>query len=466
MSLTERLVSVLDEIVARKRADVSRRMEAVSYEELRGMAKPTTRSLRAALARPGTRFILECKKASPSEGLIRKNFDINTIARAYKSFADAVSVLIDEPYFQGSPDNLRRARELLDCPILAKDFVLGPYQVREARTFGADAVLLMLSVLDDDIYRVCAEEARKLGMDVITEVHGLDELNRAIALDARIIGVNNRNLKTLGVDLGVISQMASRIPEDRTIICESGITSRGDVMKIRDACPKVRAFLVGGALMKAPDLDAAVRRLVFGRVKVCGLTSVSDARIAYESGASFGGLIFAAESPRRVDDTLSEKIVSSTSMPFVGVFVNERAEVVKNVAYDLELAAVQLHGDEDAGYVAGLRETLPKDVEIWRASRVEEFSADFDKRGADRALFDTYARGCRGGTGRVFDWSILEGAGEGGFVLAGGVTPDNSYAAMKTGAYALDVSSGVEFTGKPGKKDPEKIKKLFDNLRG
>jgi indole-3-glycerol phosphate synthase/phosphoribosylanthranilate isomerase len=441
-------------------------MESVSYDALYEAARPTRRSLRESIERPGTRFIMECKKASPSEGMLRKNFDVEAIARTYKNFADAVSVLTDEPYFQGSLDNLRRASKILDCPILAKDFVLGPYQVREARAFGADAALLMLSVLDDETYLSCAAEARRLGMDVITEAHGTEELERAITLDAPVIGINNRNLKTLAVDLGAVSRLASRVPDDRTVICESGVRSREDITRIRETCPRVRAFLVGGALMKSADLDAAVRGLVFGRVKICGLTSPEDARAAYEAGALYGGIVFAPESPRRVTGAIADEIASSSPMKFVGVFVNESVEAVGSAASGLDLEAVQLHGDEDAGYIARLRETLPKKVEIWRAARVAGPGSDTDKRGADRALLDSFERGRRGGTGRAFDWSILEGvADRSDFVIAGGITPDNARTAMNLGAYAIDVSSGVEFADKPGKKDAEKIKKLFMNLR-
>jgi indole-3-glycerol phosphate synthase/phosphoribosylanthranilate isomerase len=442
-------------------------MEAVSYDGLYGSAKPSARRLGEALAGSGARFILECKKASPSKGLIRKNFDIADIARTYKNFADAVSVLTDEPYFDGSLDNLRRAREILDCPILAKDFVLGPYQVREARMYGADAALLMLSVLDDVTYRECAAEAERLRMDVITEVHGEGEMDRAIALGARIIGINNRNLKTMKVDLGVVARLASSVPEGRAIICESGINSRDDVLSIRASCPRLNAFLVGGSLMKEPLLDLAVRRLLFGRVKICGLTSAFDSSVAYEAGASYGGMVFAAESPRNVDRRVSEGIVASSRMPLVGVFVNENINVVQGIAADLELAVVQLHGDEDEAYIKNLRLSLPEEVEIWRAVHVAGFDADLSKYGADRVLLDTFMDGRRGGTGRAFDWSLLDGVSKGeDFVIAGGITPENAYSAMKFSPHAVDISSGVEEVGKPGKKDQKKIKRLFQNLRG
>jgi indole-3-glycerol phosphate synthase/phosphoribosylanthranilate isomerase len=462
-------VSVLDGIIARKKMDVARRMERAPFESFLESALPSTRSLASALKGPGARFILECKRASPSEGLIRENFDIGEIALSYKNIADAVSVLTDEPYFQGSLEYLRRARELLGCPILAKDFVTCPYQVREARAYGADAALLMLSALDDEMYRMCADEAERLSMDVLTEVHDEDELDRAIALGARLIGINNRNLKTLEVDMGVVERLAPRIPDGITAVCESGVGSQSDVMRIRENCPNVGAFLVGGALMKEERLDLAARRLIYGRVKICGLTSPEDARFAYDSGASYGGIVFADSSPRYIAPRVAHGIVSASPLPMVGVFVNERPDAASEIARSLELAAVQLHGDEDREYAGRLRKALPG-VEIWRAVRVGGAAAEklpaADEFGADRLLFDTFDKNARGGTGKAFDWTLLDAYGEKSCsILAGGVTPENVSLAMRSGVYAADVSSGVEFPASPGKKDRGRVRKLFERLR-
>jgi indole-3-glycerol phosphate synthase/phosphoribosylanthranilate isomerase len=461
---------VLDEITARKKLDVSGRMEKMPLESIRRSASPTVRSLASELSRPGVRFILECKKASPSEGIIRKDFDIDEIANAYKNHADAVSVLTDEPYFQGRLDYLKRARELLDCPILAKDFVISPYQVAEARVYGADAVLLMLSVLDDHMYRRCADEASRLSMDVLTEVHDDAELARAISLDARLIGINNRNLRTLEVDINVVERLAPRIPDDRVVVCESGVKSHADVTRIRTNCPRVGAFLVGGALMKDERVDLAARRLIYGRVKICGLTSPEDVRRAYEAGASYGGMVFAPGSPRRVGIPEASEISASAPLPMVGVFVNEPLDAVSAVSCSLGFAAVQLHGDEDLEYVSRLRERLPGGTEIWKAVRVGERLPELDKTGADRVLLDTLDKNLRGGTGKKFDWSLLDNIHDKSrVILAGGVTPDNAAGAMKYGTYAIDVSSGVELPGPlsgPGRKDHKMIQRLFAALRG
>jgi indole-3-glycerol phosphate synthase/phosphoribosylanthranilate isomerase len=461
---------VLDEIVARKRADVAERMERAPYSELREKAVPTERSFGAALKKPGLRFIMECKKASPSEGMIRKNFDIAEIAGAYKNFADAVSVLTDSPYFQGGLDVLRSARGLLDQPILAKDFVIGPYQVCEARVYGADAVLLMLSVLGDAAYKTCADEARRLGMDALTEVHSEEELDRAIRLDAPIIGINNRNLKTLEVDLGVYSRLVKKIREKSPggiAVCESGIGSRRDVLALKDHAD---AFLVGSALMKAERIDLAARRLIYGGVKICGLTSPEDAAKAYEAGASFGGVIFAPESPRRVDAAKAREISLASPLPLAGVFVNEEIKKISSIASTVGFSAVQLHGEESGEYVGALRECLPAGCEIWKSARVRGSTMPsgpaFDS--ADRVLLDTFDEGARGGTGHSFDWSVIKLLpGLSRIIIAGGIGPDNARRASELGCFAIDVNSGVEGAScKKGVKDHRKIENLFKNLRG
>jgi indole-3-glycerol phosphate synthase/phosphoribosylanthranilate isomerase len=457
---------VLDEIIARKRVDLAERMRALPYGDLRKMTVPTHRRFGAALKKNGPRFILECKKASPSEGLIRKNFDPAEIADAYKNFADAVSVLTDEPFFQGSFGILRAIRERLTQPILAKDFVIDPYQVCEARFHGADAALLILSALDDAAYKTCADEAARLSMDVLTEVHDEAELNRALRLNARIIGVNNRNLKTLAVDLGVYRRLVDKIPSDKVVVCESGINSHEDVLSLEG---RTDAYLVGGMLMKAERVDLAVRRLIYGGVKICGLASPEDAAKSYAAGAVFGGVIFADESPRRVGEARALEIRSASPLPLVGVFVNEEARKIARVVWDTGLSAVQLHGEESGGFVEELRQELPESCEIWKAASVRDRIPAMNPISADRLLLDTFGKNARGGTGKAFDWSLLGGFGKNGMprskiILAGGIDAKNARRASELGCFMIDVNSGVEDA--PGKKDHRKVEKLFANLRG
>ena len=448
---------VLGEIVARKAVDVAARLAGVSLADLRARAEPTTRSLGAALARPGARFIMEVKRASPSQGSLRAEADPAAIARAYQGAADAISVLTDTPWFGGSLEDLRAVRAVFDGPILAKDFVVDRRQVPEARIAGADAVLVMLSVLDDSEAAEVIAEARRLGMDALVEAHDEAEVRRAVALGAEIIGINNRDLKTLEVDLAVTERLAHLVPADRLVVAESGIESRADVERL---APHADAFLVGSSLMRAPDPRLAARTLAFGRVKVCGLTNAEDAEAAAAAGAAYAGAIMVPGTPRAVTQAQAEA-VAAAGLPLVGVFRNEKLMQVACNARALGLAAVQLHGEEDAGYIRALRAHLPEGVEIWGAA---DGAAGDPRSGADRTLFDTTVNGSSGGTGIAFDWSRVAARPDlPRSILAGGLNPDNARDAARLGAYALDVGSGVEAA--PGRKDKDKLNRFFEALR-
>ena len=451
---------VLGEIVARKRVDVATRLAARDLASLRAAAEPTRRSLRAALARPGARFIMEVKRASPSQGALRQGVDPAAIARAYSAAADAVSVLTDGPYFGGSLDDLASVRAAFDGPILAKDFVVDPRQVPEARLHGADAVLVILAVLSDEQARAVMAEAGQLGMDVLVEAHDEEEVRRAVTLGAPLIGINNRDLRTLKVDLAVTERLAALVPADRLVVSESGIEGRSDVERL---AAHVDAFLVGSSLMRARDPGLAARALAFGRVKLCGLTTPEDAGAAMASGASFAGLVMVPGTPRAVSVDRAERIAGAAPIPAVGVFRNENPLQIAEAALRLGLAAVQLHGEEDALYIRGLRTLMPDGTEIWAAAAVAE-TVPGPRLGADRTLYDTKVGGASGGTGVAFDWTRLAGRSElGEAILAGGLNPSIVASAARVGAYALDVGSGVESA--PGRKDPAKLAALFEALR-
>ena len=453
---------ILEAIVERKRRDVSARLAGSSVESLRSQAEPSRRSLRAALARPGARFIMEVKRASPSQGLLRDQADPQSIAAAYAGAADAVSVLTDNPFFHGSLDDLAKVRSVFDGPILAKDFVVDPRQVPEARRHGADAVLAMLSVLTPAEAEQVIAEARRLGMEVIVEVHDEAQVEQALALDAPIIGINNRDLHTLEVNLAVTERLAPLIPADRLVVAESGIGGRADVDRLAGHAD---AFLVGSSLMRSPDPGRAARSLAFGRVKVCGVTSAADARLA-AGRATHGGMIFVAESRRRISRSEALPVAEAaraSGLETVGVFRNTRLMQVAETARALALDVVQLHGEEDPDYIAALRNLVGGDTEIWAVSAVGA-RQPYRRTGADRTIYDSERNGRCGGTGRAFDWARLRDSGAlGADVVAGGLFPGNAAAAARLGAFALDVNSGVESA--PGRKDEVKIQAFFEALR-
>ena len=453
----------LDRFVGAARAQLTSRRERLPEVALRQALPRSDRSLEQALGEARTGFVLECKKASPSRGLIRRDFDPRAIAATYAPFADGISVLTDARFFAGRHEYLREVRRAAPAPVLCKDFVVDPYQVLEARFFGADAVLLILAAIDDRCFAACSAVAASLGMDVLTEVHDERELERALALGSRIVGINNRDLETLEVRLATTERLAPLVPRDRLVVAESGIATRSDVRRLR---PLVDAFLIGTALMERPDLSLAVRELVHGQVKVCGLTSAVDARAAARAGATHGGLVFAPESPRQIDLARAAQLRHAAELSWVGVFVDERVAAVADLARQLRLSAVQLHGDESAAYITELRALLPTGCEIWKAVRVrgairpDQLAAT----GADRLLLDAYRDGARGGTGQRFDWSLLAGHDLSRVVIAGGLDPQNIAAAESLGAPLLDVSSGVERA--PGVKSPALIEALMAALRG
>jgi len=437
----------LDAILEHKRKELAERRARTSLESLLAHAEPSRRSFAAALRRGGPGFVLEIKCASPSAGIIRAGADLEPVLASYGRHADAVSVLTDERFFGGSLARLAAVRQRLEQPLLAKDFFLEPYQVAEARVHGADAILLMLAAIDDPTWRACTELATRLGMEVLTEIHDAAEAGRALALGARTIGINNRDLRTLRVDSATVVKLAPRIPLDRLVIAESGYGSREDVAA---ASSSVDAFLVGSVLMAAQDPDAAVRELVYGRTKVCGLTRAEDAAAAAHAGATHGGLIFAEHSPRRVRLDAARAVRRAAPLRWVGVFADQDTEAIATTARELGLTAVQLHGAESPECVTELRRALPAPCEIWKAVRVADRLPRRAETAADRVLLDGP------GTSQRFDWDLLaEYPERPAAVLAGGLRPENVTAAAALGTYAIDVSSGVERA--PGEKDANRI---------
>jgi indole-3-glycerol phosphate synthase/phosphoribosylanthranilate isomerase len=326
---------------------------------------------------------------------------------------------------------------------------------------GADAVLLMLSVLDDAEYKALHQVADSLNIDVLTEISNQQEMDRAIALGSKIIGINNRNLRDLSISLEKTPQFAPQVPEGRLVISESGIHHNHEV---RHLATFVNGFLVGSSLMSQPDVDLACRELIFGHHKVCGLTSAAQAEMVRSSGAIYGGVIFYPKSPRAVDEIQAAEITATPGLKYVGVFVNEQAETIAGLAKRLKLCAVQLHGDEDKQQIEQLRCLLPEECEIWKAHRIDEALPDFDSWPVDRHLLDTYHKQSYGGVGRRFNWDLLkDNTYTSKLMLAGGLAPENADKALALGTYGLDFNSGVESA--PGEKSAIKLAQLKQVLR-
>lgn len=434
------------------------------------MAAPRGASgLREALSRPGRRFILEVKAASPSLGVIRSDIDLEACARAYARHADAVSVLTEPTAFGGSFGCLARMRALTTLPILAKDVTVDERQILAARAAGADAVLLMLSVLEPEACRRLAAFAKRLGLDVITEASGEAEVLEAAASGAEIIGINHRNLRDLTIDLDRSARLAHLVPGDRILVAESGIRTHADVERVARAA---RVFLVGSVLNQTDDVSLAVRRLVFGEMKVCGITRADDAARAALEGFSAAGVVLAKRSPKAVTPealvVLSNEIKERTkalglTMPVTAVVDAGETDVLRAIASPAAAGAfttLQVHGDVTDADLEGLRVLFPGKA-LHLAAALPEDPVEL----ADRIVVDGTSGGLTGGSGRTVPQARLAAFGDLSRIrLAGGLTPENARAAAAAGAAGLDANSGVESA--PGLKDPRLLALFAGAVRG
>jgi indole-3-glycerol phosphate synthase len=257
---------ILRKIIQRKREEIEQRSQQLSLESLQARLQEASAvrgfaaALDARIQSGEAGVIAEIKKASPSKGLLREDFIPADIAQSYQTGGAAcLSVLTDEDFFQGADAYLQEARAACKLPVIRKDFIIDPYQVYEARAIGADCILLIVACLDDERLRQLNDLAHELGMDVLIEVHDKKELKRALRVDNRLIGVNNRNLRTFEVSLSTTLELLASVPEDRILVTESGIHTAYDVQLLRRK--GVGAFLVGEAFMRAPDPGAKLAEL-------------------------------------------------------------------------------------------------------------------------------------------------------------------------------------------------------------
>jgi len=458
--------NVLEKIVADKHIEIEKLKIEKPLTSFIDELVPTTKDMYAALDRkqdhPYAGFILECKKASPSKGLIRQDFDPKAICQIYDKYAAAISVLTDEKYFQGKFEYLKIVTDTVTCPVLNKDFFVDVYQVYLARHYGADAILLMLSVLTDEEYQALEAVAKQYNLAILTEISNAEERDRAIALGAKLIGINNRNLRDLSTDITRTFEFAPTLPDECIIISESGIYTNEQVRKL---APAVDGFLVGSSIMAQEDIDLACRTLIYGNNKVCGLTTAEHAQFAINAGAKYGGLIFAEKSPRCIDLAKAKSIVSQVpSLFYVGVFVNHEPQEIVNLVNQLNLFAVQLHGNEDQSYIDDLKDKLPKTCQIWKAIAVDRNLPELTIQ-AEHFVLD----GKNAGSGQPFGWRVLAESEQdlSCCFLAGGLNGDNIQNAIEQltthHLFGLDLNSGVEQS--PGVKSREKLNQVFAQIR-
>lgn len=471
IKMTQPLPSILQKIIQDKEIWIAEKQTQLPLSTFQHQIMPSDRDFYQAIQQSTTAqavYILECKKASPSKGLIRSNFDLAEIADVYKHYATAISVLTDEKYFQGAFANIAEVRQRVTQPILCKDFILSEYQVYLARYAQADAILLMLSILNDERYMQLATLAHQLGMGILTETSNETEFARALALNAKVIGINNRNLHDLSVDVqrvvNITQHYADKMPTGTKIISESGIYQHSQIRELRHVAD---GFLIGSSLMQHTDLNQAVRSLIFGENKVCGLTRKQDVSMAYQQGALYGGLIFAPNSKRCISLRQAQELVTQAPLRFVGVFQNQAIAFICQIASQLSLHAVQLHGNESRDFIYQLREQLPPECEIWQAVCIDLTIASpiqlVEHEHVDRYVFDSKTNTQQGGTGQAFNWQTIPAQFKQKSMLAGGITANNIKQALAQGCLGLDLNSGIEAF--PGVKSEEKVVAAFAQLR-
>lgn len=409
-------------------------------------------------------FICEVKKASPSKGIIAEDFPYLNIALDYEnSGAAAISVLTEPYYFLGSDRYLKEIASTVRIPVLRKDFIVDEYQIYEAKTLGASAILLICALLDTATIKTYLDIAHSLGMSAIVEAHTKEEVESAIAAGARIIGVNNRNLKTFEVDLSHSFNLRPLVPEEIIFISESGIKTPEDVRSLR--YHKTDAVLIGETLMRCPNKKEILEKLkgkVETKVKICGIFRPQDIEFVNEAKPDYIGFVFYEKSHRNVTPKQAKALKSllNSHIQAVGVFVDDDISFIAKLVNENIIDLIQLHGEENSEYIAELKELthkpIIKAIKIESIEDIEKIDSAFHS-GADFIMLDSGK-----GSGKAFNWGIAEETEQPIFV-AGGLNSNNIVDAIKIfRPFAVDISSGVETNGI---KDKEKITKIVDLVR-
>ena len=463
---------ILDTIVEATKIRVAQEKQVESPETVKAAAlalpSDTGFPFEAALRQQDFNFICEVKKASPSKGIIAERFPYLDIAKEYEvAGAAAISVLTEPDFFKGDKKYLQEIASTVKIPVLRKDFIIDEYQIYQAKVWGASAILLICACLDVPTLTKFRELADSLGLSSLVEAHDEKEVQMAIDCGARIIGVNNRNLKDFTVDVQNSVRLRNLVQDDVIFVSESGLETPEDIQVLRDN--NIGVALMGETFMRSPN---KVEKLAYlygptyytPKVKMCGISKVKTIPAVVEAKPDYMGLVF-APSKRQVTVEQAEILVEELHkqcinhydtkvVKTVGVFVNEALDNLVRIADTANLDAVQLHGDEDEAFIQSLKERT--NVEVWKAIQIRT-AADTEKwidSSADMLLFDAYHKDERGGTGEVFDWSSLD-AFERPFMLAGGIDSTNVARAIRTvRPYGIDISSGIETNGV---KDDEKI---------
>ena len=482
---------ILDKIIEATKIRVAQEKQIESPESVKAAAlalpSDTGFPFEAALRQQDFNFICEVKKASPSKGIIAEHFPYLEIAKEYEvAGAAAISVLTEPDFFKGDKKYLQEIASTVKIPVLRKDFIIDEYQIYQAKVWGASAILLICACLDVPTLTKFREIADSLGLSSLVEAHDEAEVQMAINCGARIIGVNNRNLKDFTVDVQNSVRLRNLVQDDVIFVSESGLETPEDIQVLRDN--NIGVALMGETFMRSPNKIEKLAYLYGStyytpKVKMCGISKIETIPAVIEANPDYMGLVFAPSKRqvtvdqaktlveelhkqyanrynRDVEQYSNQTLIHQEFIKTVGIFVNETLDNLVTIATEVNLDAVQLHGDEDEAFIQSLKERT--NVEVWKAVQIRS-AADAEAwidSSADMLLFDAYHKDERGGTGEVFDWSCLDEF-ERPFMLAGGIDSTNVARAIRTvRPYGIDISSGIETDGV---KDDEKIK-AFTNI--
>lgn len=460
---------ILDQITAYAYERLAAYRSEIPDDQMLAMARALPRGgdfpFEATLRKPGLSLICEIKRASPSKGVISPNFPYLLISGDYVAGgADALSVLTEPNWFFGSDQILQELAGLKPgVPLLRKDFIVDPYMVAQAKCLGADAVLLITSILTDQMLKDCLSLADELGLSALVEAHTEEQVRRALACGARVIGVNNRNLENFTVDPTTAARLRRLVPPEVLFVSESGVHNAFDLWQAQRA--GCAGALVGETLMRAPhplqrvrDFCRILRPQPSPIVKLCGLRRPSDARLANMYRPDMVGFVFAQGSKRRISYGMASSLrrILDPEIPVVGVFADMNPDQVIWLLDQGIIQYAQLHGHEpdsdirkiqDAGYI------------VFRAFQIR---TQDDVKAAAQSPADLVVLDAGAGCGRTFPWELALGC-ERPYLLAGGLTPENVKKAIaQLHPWGLDVSSGVETNGT---KSEAKVRDLIKEAR-
>ena len=517
------IVMILDKIVAATEKRVYDAKDNLPLSELQQQVErmPITKDFlfEQALQELDFNFICEVKKASPSKGIIAEDFPYLEIAKEYEMAGTAaISVLTEPDFFLGSPQYLQEIAEAVHIPVLRKDFIIDEYQIYEAKLWGASAILLIAAILNDETMARFHKLADSLGLSCLVEAHDETEVLRAVNIGARIIGVNNRNLKDFTVDVNNSIRLRKLVDDSVIFVSESGLDTAADIQRLRDN--KIHAALMGESFMRtndkvaklaelygpirskcyihnnterdrlgtedtsnievpsAPTVDEATQSSYEVKVKFCGISQEDTVPVLLETQPDYVGFIFApskrqvtVEQAKSITRSLQDSVHTTSGNKCcsrVGVFVNETIPTIVEITKAVPLSVVQLHGDETVTYIETLRIQLQEEqlefIEIWKAIQVQgkEDILPWKQAPIDGLVVDAYSKEERGGTGKTIDWSLLDDV-QVPYYLAGGIGLHNvARAIRRLQPYGLDMSSSLETNGQ---KDVKKIKSMAQIIK-